>query len=300
MKQAGSDSTIHIVTLSPERGDAIRRMLALRGFDEIRCISLEQATTSLKRSHPALAIIDAENNHAALETLFRSIPSNLKSLVLADSFDESLFVLCHDRGARDFIAKPVSEAYLVSRVIRVLQEHRLEQLIRQKDNILVELGVLSAQTGIFSTSYLMKRLQELSEEQTVDASRPLSLLLIRLDAEDVKWTSTQWQGIRQETAQLVRECARGMDVVGEYLVDKFAVILPRTGRRGARTLATRLAERLAKMSAAHQQEGSPGVRVSIGLAEYDGCRHYEDLLDRAMEHLNAGEMLSTLPARFEV
>jgi diguanylate cyclase (GGDEF)-like protein len=299
MKQSGSDSTIHIVTLSPKRGEAIQRMLALRGFDEIRCIGFEQAS-SLKRSQPALVIVDGEHQPAALEAFFHGIPAGLKSLVLSDIFDESLFVLCHDRGARDFITKPVSEAYLISRVIRVLQEHRLEQLIRQKDNILVEQGVLSANTGIFSTSYLMKRLQELSEEQALDASRPLSLLLIRLDGEDGDWTPAQWQAIRQETAKLVRECARGMDVVGEYLVDKFAIILPRTGRRGARTLATRLSDRLAKMSAIHQADGKAAIRISIGLAEYDGCRHYEDLLDRTMEHLNAGETLPAIPARFEV
>lgn len=300
MKQSGSDSTIHIVTLSPKRGEAIQRMLALRGFDEIRCIGFEQAATSLKRSHPALIIIDCEHQPAALETLFLSLPIGLKSLVLSDTFDESLFVLCHDRGARDFITKPVSEAYLISRVIRVLQEHRLEQLIRQKDDILVEQGVLSANTGIFSTSYLMKRLQELAEEQALDSSKPLSLLLIRLDGEDGNWTASQWQGIRQETAKLVRECARGMDVVGEYLVDKFAIILPRTGRRGARTLATRLSDRLAKLSASHQKDGEGAIRISIGLSEYDGCRHYEDLLDRTMEHLNAGETLPAMPARFEV
>lgn len=296
---------IQIITHSPERGEAIRRMLLLRGFDEIHCLSLEQVVeqgASLPaRNLPALAVIDTDGDRQALEILFQALPSGIKSIVLAETFDEALFVQCYDSGARDFLVNPISDAYLISRVIRALHEHRLEQQLRQKEAILVEMGVLSPQSGVFSTSYLMKRLQKLTEERAADDSEPLSLILVRLDSGDAVWPESEWLAIRTETARILKECARGLDVVGEYLVDKFALILPRTGRRGARALASRLSERLMELRPEPAPDAMPPLRIGIGIAEYEGCRHYEDLLNRALAHLQAGDALTaTAPARFEV
>jgi PleD family two-component response regulator len=321
---------IQIITRSPDRGEAIRRMLLLRGFDEIRCLSLEapaqeepslhgappdqppreraearaleNVSALLRRRPPALAVIETDGDRHVLENLFQALPSDVKSIVLAETFDEALFVQCHDAGARDFLVSPVSDAYLISRVIRALHEHRLEQQLRQREEILVDMGVLSPQSGVFSTSYLIKRLQKLTEEQSsIHAPDPLSLILVRLDGGDAAWPEPEWRLVRTEAARILKECARGLDVVGEYLVDKFALILPRTGRRGARALAARLSKRLSELSPASAPDEASRLRIGIGIAEYEGCRHYEELLARALAHLQTGDALTpAAAARFEV
>lgn len=284
MKQA--PDAIYIITLTPERGEEIKRAILLRGFDEIVCVPYENAMLLLKANPPALTIVDLEGHTPHMEALMRNIPQRVKSLVLAEQFDEALFVLCHDHGARDFMVKPISDAYLVSRVIRVLQEHRVEQLVGQKDRILVELGVLSARSGVFTTSYLMKLLKSCSEEVSPYMPDPLSLLIIQLGGYQSPLPEELQNALMSEVGEILKECSRGMDAVGEYLMDKFAVLLPKTGMRGTRALAKRIVERLD----GYEFQGPDGLQplqIKLGMSEYSGCRHYEDLLNKALGNLQS-------------
>jgi PleD family two-component response regulator len=282
MKQAAE--TIYIVTCSASRGSEIKQMLALRGFDEILCIPYESAALLLKANPPTLAIIDLEGDALKAETLMRSTPARVKSLVLAEAYNEALFVLCHDHGARDFIVKPVPETYLISRVIRTLQEHRLEQLVGQKDRILVEMGVLSARSGVFTTSYLLKLLKKYSEEVSPYTPDPLSLLILQLEGYQSPLPEELQNALMSDVARILKEYSRGVDAVGEYFLDKFAVVLPQTGLRGTKALTERLLEALTDL----EFQGPNGIlhlQVRVGMAEYNGCRHYEDLLNHALNDL---------------
>jgi PleD family two-component response regulator len=289
MKQA--PEAIYIITVTPNRGEAIKQALTLRGFDEILCITYESCGILLKSNPPTLVILDMEGDKAKVETLVRQLPRGTKSLVLADSFDESLFLLCHDHGARDYLTPPVPDAYLVSRVIRMLQENRLEQLVQQKDRILVEMGALSVRSGVFTTSYLLKLLKKHSEEVSPYAPDPLSLLILQLEGFQSPLPEELQNALMSDVGRILKECSRGMDFVGEYFIDKFAVILPNTGLRGTRALAARLHERLNGLPF-QAQEGILPLKVRLGMAEYTGCRHYEDLLNKAIEQLKSNSLNS--------
>lgn len=284
MKQA--PDAIYIVTITPQRAEEIKRAIVLRGFDEILCVPYDNARMLLRGNRPALVILDMEGELDKTIELMEKMPTSVKSLVLADHFDESLFVSCYDRGARDFLLKPVPEAYLVSRVIRALQDHRQEQVFQQKNQILVEMGVLSAQSGVFTTSYLLKLLKQYSEEVSPYSPEPLSLLIVQLEGYQSPLPDELQQALMAEVGRLMRECARGLDAVGEYFMDKFAVVLPHTGRRGAKALANRLIECLHGLDF-QTPNGRRALEVRIGLAEYSGCRHYEDLLNLALDDLKA-------------
>jgi PleD family two-component response regulator len=286
MKQA--PDAIYIVTMTTERAEEIKRAIVLRGFDEILCIPYENAAMLLRANPPALAILDIEGDHAKTTELMEKIPPSVKSLVLAEQFDEALFVACHDRGARDFLVKPVAEAYLVSRVIRALQEHRVEQVAAQKDEILVEMGVLSSRSGVFTTPYLLKLLRQCSEEVSPYADDPLSMLIVQLEGYQSPLPDALQNALYSEVGRIMRECARGMDAVGEFYMDKFAVVLPQTGRRGAKALGNRVFQRLHGLTF-QNLAGPATLEVRFGVADYSGCRHYEDLLNRALDDLKSSE-----------
>jgi PleD family two-component response regulator len=286
MKQA--PDAIYIVTMTTERAEEIKRAIVLRGFDEILCIPYDNAAMLLKANPPALAIIDMEGHHAQTVELMDKMPTTIKSLVLAEQFEESVFVACHDRGARDFLVKPVAEAYLISRVIRALQEHRVEQVAEQKDQILVDMDVLSPRSGVFTTPYLLKLLKQSSEEVSPYAEDPLSMLIVQLEGYQSPLPDALQNALYSEVGRIMRECARGMDAVGEFYMDKFAVVLPQTGRRGAKALSNRVFQRLHGLT--FQGPGGPAtLEVRVGIAEYSGCRHYEDLLNRALDDLKSSE-----------
>lgn len=271
MKQA--PDAIYIVTASPARAEAIQQVMALRGFDEVVCTSLRGIdwSTKTETALPALLIVDAEGDETALLAFMATVPAGLKPLVLADRFDESVFLACHDAGARDFLVKPVPDAYLISRVISTLQEHRLAQIARQKEQILEELGVISSRSGVLTTNYLLKQLEVGVKIVEADPAQDLSILMVAFQG-----------GQPSQLGSLLKESARGLDWVGEYFLDKFVVVLPQTGKRGALALGRRIFQRLQQ---GHGGGGVSGLRLRMGAAEYKGCRHYEELLNQALSQL---------------
>jgi PleD family two-component response regulator len=286
VKQAPDEITI--VTRSPARAEALKQAITLRGFDEIACLDVRQAAEICREKPPVLVVVDLEGDAAQTVDFLRGLPAGVKSMVLADAFDEELFFACHDLGARDFMVYPVPEAMLVSRVIRNLQERRLEQVSRQKDDILVEMGVLSAQSGVFTTSYLINQLRQQTEGlnafENAAASETRSLLILQMEGYPEPLPLSSRHQLLSTVGAIVKECSRGLDEVGEYFVDKFAVVMPGTSRRGAKALAKRLQQRLQGM--VFEGANAPWtLSVKIGIAEYGGCRNYEEFLNLALADL---------------
>ncbi|WP_373532495.1 GGDEF domain-containing protein [Vampirovibrio sp.] len=284
MKQA--PDAIYIITASPARAEALKQTIVLRGFDEIVCLSLVEALRAFPPTPPALVIVDPEGEVRSLLALMELIPQGVKRLVLSDEFDEAVFLACHDAGARDFMVKPVPEAYLVSRVISTLQECRLEQISAQKDQILIEMGVISPRSGLLTTPHLLKQLKQMTEALSANASDgALSLLIVELEGCQNTNSETAEAALMAQVGALLKDSARGLDWVGEYFMDKYAIVLPQTGKRGATALGRRLLERFSDLSFLNAEGSMQKLRVRIGIAEYSGCRHYEDLLSQALQQL---------------
>lgn len=282
MKQ--TPEAIYMITATPALAEVIKQPLVLRGFDEIVCLPLDSDQALLQTNPPALVIIDAGSETESLLKWMRAIPASVNSLVLAPAFNEEVFVACHDAGARDFLVKPIPDAYLVSRIIQALSEHRKTQIDAQKDRILVEAGVLSANSGLFTTSHLLKRLKQECEQLLPDAPAPLSLLLVELQGYQSPLPEAYQNALMKQVGQILKESARGMDIVGECFMDKCAVILPDTGKRGATALGKRILQRLQGLPF-QGPNGELQLQVHMGVGEYTGCRHYEDLINQAMAHL---------------
>ena len=295
VKQAPDE--IAIVTQSPARAEALRQAIVLRGFDEIVCLDVRTAAPLLQAKPPVLVIIDLENDLPHTIRLLEALPAGVRSLVLADAFDEVFFVACHDRGARDFMVHPVPDAILVSRVIRNLQEHRLAQVARHTDQILVEMNVLSSQSGVFTTPYLINLLRQSTETYLAQTdAEPLSLLILQLGGYESPLPAGVQGQVLATLGGIIKECARGLDVVGEYFLDKFAVIMPQTSIRGANALASRLGERLQGLSFEGLQ-GPFWLTVQTGVAEAAGCRHYEGFLNRALANMQPSVQVEPLASQ---
>lgn len=281
MKQA--PDSIHIVTQTTERAEAIKQAITLRGFDEIHIFSFDQAMTQISANPPILAILDLEGSQEKTELLMAKMPPGIKSLILAEAFDESHFVNCYDQGAVDFLVKPVAEAYLVSRVIYLLQAYRQEQIIHQKNSILVEMGVLSPVSKVFTTFYLLKQLKKYADDVSKNRFEALSILIIRLDGYQAILADEQHDRLMFQVGNILKDCGRGLDEVGEYFTGKFVFILPKTGNKGAIALSKRIQARLNELVFPNFK-----LKVDVGTADYETCRDYEDLLLKAMENLNQG------------
>jgi diguanylate cyclase (GGDEF)-like protein len=162
---------------------------------------------------------------------------------------------------------------------RNLEEAHREQLR------LYEMVITDEKTGVRNYSYFRMRLGEEFERARRYASE---LALLMLDIDDFKRVNDRFGHLTgdaalRDVAQILVEGQRSVDIAARWGGEEFAVILPETGRAGARLLADRLCERIA----AHSFQGPRGetfhVTVSIGVAWYPHpeVTSKEELIQRA-------------------
>lgn len=275
---------IHIVSQSHARAEALRQIIDLRGVDEILTLPFDTALTYLSKKPPILVILDVEEDFAPALELLSHLPDSIKSILMANRFDEDVFLKTYELGLRDFLLNPVPKSVLASTVIRLLQERRQKQLSAQKDQILEALGVLSPSSNVFTTAHLLKTLEAGFKSWQQRDNDSLCLLVIELQGWDENLAEADKSAVLTQVAHVIKECARDADLVGELLVSKFAIILPHTAIRGARTLAKRLVTQLHQTNL-KGPDGPLDIQILAGIADATDCPHYEALLKKALDDL---------------
>jgi diguanylate cyclase (GGDEF)-like protein len=169
--------------------------------------------------------------------------------------------------------------------VRVL----LETAATALDNALLleraeTLSVTDDLTRLYNSRYL-KRSLERETQRRARSGRPLSLLFIDLD--DFKRVNDDHGhlcGSRAlvEVAAVLKGTARGTDVVARYGGDEFALILPDTGRDGARVVGERVRRALAEHRFLADEGLDVRLTASVGIATLpDAARSADQLIQAA-------------------
>ena len=189
-------------------------------------------------------------------------------------------------GAYDYILKPFEELEVitaaVARVtesIRLVEENRqfLDTLKRKNEElesmnrVLKELAIRDGLTGLFNHRYF----QEAAQNELVRAKRqngPLSLLFLDVD-HFKKFNDAHGHGegdrVLQKIAGLMKNRLRISDIPSRYGGEEFVVILPETGKEGAKTIAEELRQVVSGHYFIGQRFQPVGkVTISIGVATY--------------------------------
>ncbi len=282
---------IYIVGHTQAHAEEMKSSINLRGFDRVKCYSLDQAAAIITDHPPDLIIIDPEGKYKEAIGLIGNFQHTVPVIFLAETFEEDLFLNCFDAGAKDFLVKPVNSSYLVSRVLLALDSRRLREQLEQRDVVLKDLAVIGKYSNVFTTEHVVKMLKREVERLSGENLPALSLLVVQLEGFDTRLAvdADFKRFLYHHVANILIRCCRGSDIIGEYFEDKFAIILPSTGVDGAETVSTRVIERL---DGQPMRYGNEEVRLSlrIGAADFSGCLHYEDLLNKAMENLKQARM----------
>lgn len=246
---------VAIVASTAAQAQELQQWVGLRGFDQVRTYSLDEAIEALLAEPVDLILLDVDAHwgHLGL-TLLKELPGCPPSLVLASQFDEELFLSFHEAGARDFLLKPVNASYLMSRVLQALEErHNVLQLTHWQ-GLLRELDVLSSVSQAYSSVYFQRllglALQRLMPQVTSAGQTPgngplLCLVALQLDYQQFQaLEAPKQQEVMGWLGRLLQKTIRVKDAVGEWAPGTFLVLLTQTGQSGVRAVQARLEENL--------------------------------------------------------
>ncbi|RMH40743.1 MAG: diguanylate cyclase [Deltaproteobacteria bacterium] len=170
--------------------------------------------------------------------------------------DEALRVEAFERGAADFVLKPVAAGDLAARLrVRARDAARLARLERD--------SLVDALTGVANRRAVQRALDtELRRARR--NRRSLAILVIDInDFKDINDTHGHLAGdeVLRQVARRLRMTLRATDVVGRIGGDEFLVVLPEQDERGAQLAADRV-----RFAAAEVRVGGAPIRLSIGIA----------------------------------
>jgi two-component system, cell cycle response regulator len=291
---------ILVVDDHPDNVEIINARLTSRGFQVESATNGQEALKRVYESPPHLILLDVMmplmDGYEVSRRIKNdeSLPFIPIILVTArDSTQDKVEGL--DAGADDYLTKPINFPELEARVRSMLRIKRLQDELDQKNRELAEanrkLRKLSITDGL-TELYNHRHVHELLHEEFERSRRsgdPMAVVMLDLDRfKQVNDTFGHPTGdvILFETAGILRQTAREIDMIGRYGGEEFIAILPGAAEAAAAQFADRVRERVAG-HVFRDEATEVSMTVSAGVAAYP--QHETDnpdlLIKRADEAL---------------
>ncbi len=188
-----------------------------------------------------------------------------------------------EKGASEFILKPIRLQELIVRLKRVLRERALLAQRRRMEHQLRKLTITDDLTKLYNMRHLYYQLQ-LEMDRALRYKAPLSLLLLDVDGfKGYNDTYGHLEGdkVLIKLGEVIRECLRKSDTAYRYGGDEFMVVLPEAKGKEARNVAERIRVRFPAVCSNDSSNGSIDATVSVGVAEFHPGENLSEFIKRA-------------------
>lgn len=194
------------------------------------------------------------------------------------SYEEAI-----NKGASDFVFKPVRFEELILRLKRVLKERRLTRERAKILGKLQNLAITDGLTRLYNSRYFYSQL-DAEVGRSARYKHPLSLLLLDLDHfKDFNDAYGHLEGdkVLVSIGRNIQDCLRTMDSAYRYGGEEFTVILPETNGAEAHTVAERIRQKIESEPHTPTSPENITVTISVGVTEYINGEDAPALVQRA-------------------
>lgn len=173
-------------------------------------------------------------------------------------------------GADDYVCKPFDEGELVARVEAMLRIKHLHDHVAAARAKLEKLSVHDDLTGLYNYRYLHDRLYE-EFKRAERYHEPLACMVLDVDGLHL-WNDLGGRSLGdrllKETADIIKNSVREVDVVARFGGDEFLVVLPNTHFAGSVTVAERVWRDVEMLTGDPGPTATRRLTVSLGVALY--------------------------------
>lgn len=295
---------ILVVDDHPDNVEIINVRLSSRGYQIDTATNGEEALQKVKDYPPDLILLDVMMPLMDGYEVSRRIKNDpglpfipIILVTARDSTQDKVDGL--DAGADDYLTKPVNFPELEARVRSMLRIKRLQDELDQKNRELElankrlrKLSITDGLTELFNHRHIHELLHE-EFERTKRSGEPMAVAMMDLDRfKQVNDTYGHPTGdvILYETAEILRQTVREIDMVGRYGGEEFIAILPGTDESEAHRFAERVREAVAN-HVYHDEANEVRMTLSGGVASFPGpgVDHPDVLIKKADEALYAAK-----------
>jgi two-component system, cell cycle response regulator len=265
---------ILVVDDHPDNIEIIRARLESRGFEVDTASNGQEALDRVQSRPPHLILLDVMMPLMDGYEVSRRIKNDqalpyipIILVTARDSTQDKVEGL--DAGADDYLTKPVNFPELEARVRSMLRIKRLQDELDQKNRELEEanrklkkLSITDGLTDLFNHRHVHEQLHE-EFERSRRSDDPMAVVMLDLDHfKQVNDTYGHPTGdvILYETARILRDSAREIDMIGRYGGEEFIAILP----NATEDAAAQFAERVRQHVEAHvYRDEATEVRMTL-------------------------------------
>ncbi len=279
------EAEILIVDDDDAISDAMQEFLEISGYQTTAVKSAENAVEKLRTKRVQVVITDIMlpgMDGLELTDLIKN-DYDIDIIVMTGYSGDYSYEEAINKGASDFVFKPVRFEELLLRLKRVLKERKLTNERVHMLEKLKKLSITDGLTRLYNSRHFYNQLKG-EVDRSNRYKHPLSLLILDIDRfKDYNDSFGHLEGdkVLVRIGQLIKPLLRKMDSAYRYGGEEFTVILPETEGNEAQTVAQRI--RRAVKAEAYSPEGGESVSISIslGVTEYVPKEDVSDFIQRA-------------------
>ncbi|MDM8516094.1 diguanylate cyclase [Desulfobacterales bacterium HSG16] len=185
-----------------------------------------------------------------------------------------------DKGASDFVFKPVRFEELLLRIKRVLKERRLRKELQK-------LAITDGLTKLYNSRHFYHQ-SEMEIERCKRHKHPLSLLIMDIDffkSYNDTYGHLAGDKVLSRIGWIIRSCLRKSDSAYRYGGEEFIALLPETGIDDAIPVARRIREAVEHEAFYPEHDEEVHITISIGVTEFGMREKLKSFIKRSDDAL---------------